>query len=438
MNKKIFLSVLLLVLAFMMKAQQPWTLQQCIDYAMEHNTGILQSQLQQQNADYQLKMSQNAWLPSVNASASEGLGFGQSPSYTGVYVSDNSSSASVGVSVSMPLFQGLNLYNTNKANELNLQASTQDLEAAKRDLHLAIMAYYMEVVYCKELLGVAEKQLELSESQHQRTQELFEVGRLPESNVYESAAQVATDRASLTEAQNNLMLRLLDITQALELDDVEGFDVVDPEVFMTDDEMPLVSPQATIQYALNHQPEMQAAQLRLQQAHYDLKAAKSAWYPSLSFYGGYSNGIYHYFTNNSANIPFSQQLQTNGRTQLGLSLNIPIFNSMQTKYRVKMTELGIENQQLNIENTSKKLKKEIQQAYYSAVAAKQKYVAADNSLKSSQLAYEYAQAGFEAGKTTLMELNESKNRLYKAESSLLQAKYEYLYRCKVMAFYNED
>lgn len=436
--KKSILIIVLLAVAFTMRAQQPWTLQQCIDYAMEHNVGILQSRLQQQNADYQLKMSQNAWLPSVNASASEGLGFGQSPSYTGVYVSDNSSSASVGVSVSMPLFQGLNLYNTNKANELNLQASTQDLEAAKRDLRLAIMAYYMEVVYCKELLGVAEKQLELSESQHQRTQELFEVGRLPESNVYESAAQVATDRASLTEAQNNLMLRLLDITQALELDDVEGFDVVDPEVFMTDDEMPLVSPQATIQHALNHQPEMQAAQLRLQKAHYDLKAAKSAWYPSLSFYGGYSNGIYHYFTDGYANTPIQQQLQTNGRTQLGLSLNIPIFNGMQTKYRVKMTELGIENQQVNIENTSKKLKKEIQQAYYSAVAAKQKYVAADNSLKSSQLAYEYAQAGFEAGKTTLMELNESKNRLYKAVSSLLQAKYEYLYRCKVMAFYNED
>lgn len=435
--KRIIIISALLVMAFTVKAQQPWTLQQCIDYAMEHNVNILQSQLQQQNADYQLKMSQNAWLPSVNASASEGFGFGQSPSYTGVYVSDNSSSASVGLSVSVPLFQGLNLYNTNKANQLNLQATTQDLEAAKRELRLAIMAYYMEVIYCKELKGVAEKQLELSQSQHQRTQELFEVGRLPESNVYESAAQVASDKASLTEAQNNLMLRLLDLAQALEIDNTEDFDVVAPESFISD-ELPLTSPQNTIQHALNHQPEILAAQLRLQQAHYDLKAAKSAWYPSLSFYGGYSNGYYHYFTNDNANIPFSQQLKTNGRTQLGLSLNIPIFNSMQTKYRVKMTELGIENQQLNIENTSKQLKKEIQQAYYNAVAAKEKYVAAENSLKSSQLAYEYAQAGFEAGKTTLMELNESKNRLYKAESSLLQAKYEYLYRCKVMAFYNED
>ncbi|MBO7083910.1 MAG: TolC family protein [Bacteroidales bacterium] len=436
MKKLLIFSILAFSFA-KVSAQQVWTLQQCIDYAMEHNTGILQSQLQQQNADYQLKMSQNAWLPTVSANASEGLGFGQSPSYTGVYVSDNSSSASVGLNVSMPLFQGLNIYNNTKADQLNLLATTQDLEAAKRDLSLTIMAYYMDVVYCKELKGVAERQLELSENQHQRTQELFEVGKVPESNVYESAAQVASDRASLTEAENNLMLRLLDLTQAMEIDNIEDFDVVAPDRFMTEDELPLASAQTTIQHALSHQPEMLSAQYKLEQAQYELKAAKSAWYPSLSLYGGYSNGYYHYFTDGSTNVPFSEQIKTNGRTQVGVSLNIPIFNGMQTKYRVKMTELGIDNQQLNIENTSKKLKKEIQQAYYNAVAAKQKYVAAENSLTSSQLAYEYSQAGYEAGKSTLMELNESKNRLYKAESSLLQAKYEYLYRCKVMAFYNE-
>jgi outer membrane protein len=437
MKKTIFI-LFFLAFGYASHAQQVWTLQQCIDYAMEHNTGILQSRLQQQNADYQLKMSQNAWLPTVSANASEGLGFGQSPSYTGVYVSDNSSSASVGLNVSMPLFQGLNIYNNTKADQKNLQATEQDLEAAKRDLSLAIMAYYMDVIYCKELKGVAERQLELSENQHQRTQELFEVGKVPESNVYESAAQVASDRASLTEAENNLMLRLLDLTQAMEIDNIEDFDVVAPDRFMTEDELPLVSAQTTIQHALNHQPEMLSAQYKLEQAQYELKAAKSAWYPSLSLYGGYSNGYYHYFTDGSTNVPFSQQIKTNGRTQVGVSLNIPIFNGMQTKYRVKMTELGIDNQQLNIENTCKKLKKEIQQAYYNALAAKQKYVAAENSLRSSQLAYEYAQAGYEAGKSTLMELNESKNRLYKAESSLLQAKYEYLYRCKVMAFYNEN
>lgn len=435
--KKLLILIVLAVGVLKVNAQRVWTLQQCIDYAMEHNTGILQGQLQQQNADYQLKMSQNAWLPTVSASASEGLGFGQSPSYTGVYVSDNSSSASVGLNVSMPLFQGLNIYNTNKANQLNLLASAQDLETAKRDLRLAIMAYYMEVVYCKEQKNVAERQLELSETQHQRTQDLFEVGRVPESNVYESAAQVASDQAALTEAENNLMLRLLDLTQVMEIENFEDFDVVAPETFENAKEPLLASAQTTIQHALTHQPEMQAAQFRLEQAQYELKAVKSAWYPSLGLYGGYSNGYYHYFSNNSTNVPFSQQLKMNGRTQVGVSLNIPIFNGMQTKYRVKMTELDINNQQLNIENTGKKLKKEIQQAYYNAVAAKQKYIAADNSLKSSQLAYDYSLAGYEAGKSTLMELNESKNRLYKAESSLLQAKYEYLYRCRVMEFYND-
>ena len=435
--KKLLILIVLAVGVLKVNAQRVWTLQQCIDYAMEHNTGILQGQLQQQNADYQLKMSQNAWLPTVSASASEGLGFGQSPSYTGVYVSDNSSSASVGLNVSMPLFQGLNIYNTNKANQLNLLASAQDLETAKRDLRLAIMAYYMEVVYCKEQKNVAERQLELSETQHQRTQDLFEVGRVPESNVYESAAQVASDQAALTEAENNLMLRLLDLTQVMEIENFEDFDVVAPETFENAKEPLLASAQTTIQHALTHQPEMQAAQFRLEQAQYELKAVKSAWYPSLGLYGGYSNGYYHYFSNNSTNVPFSQQLKMNGRTQVGVSLNIPIFNGMQTKYRVKMTELDINNQQLNIENTGKKLKKEIQQAYYNAVAAKQNYIAADNSLKSSQLAYDYSLAGYEAGKSTLMELNESKNRLYKAESSLLQAKYEYLYRCRVMEFYND-
>lgn len=432
MKKHIVLLALSICLAVTAKAQQVWTLQQCIDYAMEHNVEVLQSQLQQQDADYQLRMSQNAWLPRVSASASEGLGFGQSPSYTGVYISDNSSSASVGLNVSMPLFEGLNLYNTVKSNELNLQAAAKDVESMKRDLHLSILAYYMNVIYCKELKEVAGRQLELSQTQHERTQELYAVGKLPESNVYESAAQVASDRASLTEANNNLMISILELTQAMDIEDMEGFDVVSPEDFSAM-QRPLSSDLITvIDQTIERQPEMQAAQLRLEKSYYDLKATKSAWYPSLSFYGGYSNGYYYYFSHESQNMPLGQQLQRNGRTQLGVSLNIPIFNGMQTKYRVKMTELGIDNQRLSIANTEKKLKKEVRQAYYNALAAQEKYVAADNTLKSSQLAYEYAQAGFEAGRTTLMELNENKTRLFKAESSMLQAKYEYLYRCQAL------
>ena len=436
--KRTLLLVATVVLAFSASAQQVWTMQQCIDYALEHNIGIQQSQLSRQNADYQYEMTKDSWLPSINASAGEYLGFGQSPSYTGVYVPDNSSSTSVGLDVSLPLFQGLSIYNSTKSSYLNLQACTQDLEAAKRDLRLTIMAYYMQVVYCKELKGVAEQQLELSQNQYEMTRQLYEVGRKAEADVYESKAQVAANQSSLTEADNNLMLSLLDLTQAMEIESIENFDVISPDEFLDLIDYQLPSPQTTIENALNQQPIMQAAQLRLQQSLYDLKVAKSAWYPSLSFFGGYSNGYYNYFTKGYDNIPLPDQIKMNSRAQLGFSLNIPIFNRMQTRYRVKMAEVNIENHTLEIENKSKALKKEIQQAYYNALAAEQKYNSADNALKSSQLAFDYAQAGFEAGKTTQMELNESRTRLYQAESTQLQAKYEYLYRCKVMEFYNEQ
>ena len=436
--KRTLLLVATVALAFSASAQQVWTMQQCIDYALEHNIGIQQSQLSRQNADYQYEMTKDSWLPSINASAGEYLGFGQSPSYTGVYVPDNSSSTSVGLDVSLPLFQGLSIYNSTKSSYLNLETCTQDLEAAKRDLRLTIMAYYMQVVYCKELKGVAEQQLELSQNQYEMTRQLYEVGRKAEADVYESKAQVAANQSSLTEADNNLMLSLLDLTQAMEIESIENFDVVSPDEFLDLIDYQLPSPQTTIENALNQQPIMQAAQLRLQQSLYDLKVAKSAWYPSLSFFGGYSNGYYNYFTKGYDNIPLPDQIKMNSRAQLGFSLNIPIFNRMQTRYRVKMAEVNIENHTLEIENKSKALKKEIQQAYYNALAAEQKYNSADNALKSSQMAFDYAEAGFEAGKTTQMELNESRTRLYQAESALLQAKYEYLYRCKVMEFYNEQ
>ena len=233
--KKLILIISIITLSFASQAQKVWTLDECVDYAIEHNVTILQSVLSQNNAEFQYKMSKNAWLPTVSADASQSFGFGQSPSANGVYVSDNSASTSLGISVGMPLFNGLSLYHQTKANSLNLDASKKDLEAAKYDLKLLIMSYYMQVVYNKELKSVAEKQLALTEEQHAKTQQLFELGKVAESNVYESAAQVATAKSSLVQADNALMLSILDIVQALELDDIDNFDVVSPESFTSID-----------------------------------------------------------------------------------------------------------------------------------------------------------------------------------------------------------
>ena len=433
--KRTLLITLLVATAFTIQAQKVWTLDECINYAIEHNLDLQKTQLARQQAEYQYKASKNAWLPTLSANAGEYLGFGQSPSYTGVYVSDNSSSTSFGASLSLPLFQGLNLYNTAKADALNLQATEMDQKAAQLNLKLNVMAFYMQVLYGKEQVEIARRQVELSAEQLQKTQQLFENGRIAEADVYESKAQLATDQANLTQMETDLALSLLTLTQVLEIEEFEGFEVSSPETFFADQTLELDTPQTTIAQALLKQPAMEAARLRLQKSHYDLKASKSAWYPSLDFYGGYSNGLYHYFGDNYPNTPVDEQLKRNSRAQLGVSLNIPIFNGMKTKYRVKMTELSIADQQLSLENTEKTLRKEIQQAYGNAKAAKQKMEAMANSLEASRVAYDYAKAGYDMGKKTLLELNESKIRYHKAESDLLQARYEYLYRCKIIEYY---
>ena len=433
--KRTLLIMLLVASVFSAQAQKVWTLDECINYALEHNLDLQKIQLARQQAEYQWKMSKNAWLPTLSANAGEYFGFGQSPSYTGVYVSDNSSSASFGANLSMPLFQGLNLYNTAKADALNLQAAEMDQEAARINLMLNVMGFYMQVLYGKEQVEIARRQMELSAEQLEKTQQLFENGRVAEADVYESRAQLAADQANLTQAETDLALSLLTLTQALEIEDGEGFEISTPEAFFASQNQELDAPQATIAQALLNQPSMEAARLRLQKSHYDLKASKSAWYPSLDFYVGYSNGLYHYFGDNYPNTPADEQLKRNSRAQLGFSLNIPIFNGMKTKYRVKMTELSIADQQLDLENTEKTLRKEIRQAYGNAKAAQQKMEAMENSLEASRVAYDYAKAGFDMGKKTLLELNESKTRFHKAESDLLQARYEYLYRCKIIELY---
>ena len=435
--KKLILIISIITLSFASPAQKVWTLDECVDYAIEHNVTILQSVLSQNNAEFQYKMSKNAWLPTVSADASQSFGFGQSPSANGVYVSDNSASTSLGISVGMPLFNGLSLYHQTKSSSLNLDASKKDLEAAKYDLKLLIMSYYMQVVYNKELKSVAEKQLALTEEQHAKTQQLFELGKVAESNVYESAAQVATAKSSLVQADNALMLSILDIVQALELDNIDNFDVVSPESFTSMDAQTLPSQETTYRFALNHHPRMEAANIRLEKAYLDVKATKSAWYPSLSLFAGYSTGYYNYFTSGYYNPPFSDQLSNNGRTSFGLRLSVPIFNAMQTKYNVEMSKLSIQNQELAINTAQKELKKDIQQAFYNAVAAEQKYKAAEETYNAAAVAYRLSNESFAAGKTTLLELNESKNRLFKSESEMLQAKYEYLYRVEVLKYYNQ-
>ncbi len=426
---------IMLAIAFGLHAQKTWTLQQCIDYAMKNNLSIKQSMLNQKTAENQYKMAKYSWLPSLSAGMGQSFGFGQSPSYNGVYVNNSSSSTSVNASLGIPLFAGLRIYNQTKASNLNLMATALDLEKVKNDISLNIAALYMQIVYNKELKKIAEQQLELAVQQLNKSKELATVGKIAESEVYESSAQVAIYQVTLVESNNTLLLSILDLVQMLELSDIQNFDVVSPTQFENDEITILSSANNIYDYAIKNQPEIEAARLRLQQSKYDLNVNKSEYIPSLSFGANYGNGYYYYY-NSSENESFNNQIKQNGRTSLGVSLSIPIFDRMSTYYNVRNAQLSIQGQEIALDNAAKKLQKEIQQAYYNAITAQQKYEASENSYKASKIAYEYAEAKFDSGKATVFELNENRVRLFKSDSERVQAKYEYLYSCRVLNFYN--
>ena len=338
----------------------------------------------------------------------------------------------------MPIFDGLRTPNDIKAKKLNLQAATESLNKAREDLAVNIASYFLQVLYNRELEQVARLQVDFSAKQVEQTKALVDAGRQPLSELYNIKAQLAQDEVSLTEASNNVRLALLDLAQALELERLEAqFDVDAPEIndpierYMSS----ILPPDDIYNRALAIKPQIREQELLLQSQQKQLRVAQAAYYPQLSFGASYSNGYYHYYTGDVESLPFSDQLNQNGRKTLGFTLTIPLFNRFQTRNAVRSARIAILNQQLQMDDTKKTLYKEIQQAYYNATAAQKKYQSAGKSVLAAREAFVYAENKYAAGKSTVYELNESKTQYAKSLAEEVQAKYEYVFRVKILEFY---
>ena len=415
-----------------------WTLENCIRYAQEHNITLKQREQDEQQRAVELHTSRYSWLPDLNANLSQSFDFGRSPSRTGVITDQNSANTSVSISLSMPIFDGLRTPNDIKAKKLNLQAATESLNKAREDLAVNIASYFLQVLYNRELEQVARLQVDFSAKQVEQTKALVDAGRQPLSELYNIKAQLAQDEVSLTEASNNVRLALLDLAQALELERLEAqFDVSAPEIndpierYMSS----ILPPDDIYNRALAIKPQIREQELLLQSQQKQLRVAQAAYYPQLSFGASYSNGYYHYYTGDVESLPFSDQLNQNGRKTLGFTLTIPLFNRFQTRNAVRSARIAILNQQLQMDDTKKTLYKEIQQAYYNATAAQKKYQSAGKSVLAAREAFEYAENKYAAGKSTVYELNESKTQYAKSLAEEVQAKYEYVFRVKILEFY---
>ena len=441
--KRIILYLPALLICWSVQAQSPakkWTLEECITYAIEHNIDLKQKEQDQESRKVDLSTSKNSWLPNLNANLGQNFDFGRSPSKTGVIVDQNSANSSFYLQTSMPIFDGFKIPNDIKARKLDLLAATENLNKAKEDLAINVASFFVEALYNKELLTVAELQAALSTEQVTRTESLVNAGKVPLSQLYDIKAQQAKDEASLTEAKNNVNLSLLNLAQMLELERTgQSLDISVPEIedaiekYMTS----ILPPDVVYNNAVAVKPQIKEQEYLLESQKKMLKVAQAGYFPKLDFSASYSNGYYHYSGGTDiVNSSFSDQLNQNGRKTIGFSLSIPLFNRFQTRNNVRSSRIAILNRELMMENSKKVLYKEIQQAYFNATAAQEKYKATGKSVLASKEAFGYAENKYNAGKSTVYEYSESKTKYSQSLSEQIQAKYNYIFRAKILDFYN--
>ncbi|MDR1810666.1 MAG: TolC family protein [Prevotella sp.] len=426
----------LLFVGISAQSQKEWTLRQCIDHAVENNISIKQQALNVENAEIDLSTSKNSRLPSLGAGLSQSFSFGRSSMGNNVIESVNSSNTSFSISSSMPLFTGFRIPNETRKNELNLQAAIETLKKAKDDIALQVASAYLETLFKKELLKVYQEQAELSRIQVERTKTLVEAGKAPESQLFDIEAQLAKDELNITNAANDLSMSLLNLSQALNIRDAASFDVAEPVLGdVIEKNLSSILPVEQIyQASIAIKPQVKEQEYLLESSKKNLKIAESGHWPTLDLSMGYSTSFQHVF-NIGNNQPFSTQIRDRGSEYIGLSLNIPIFNRFETRNRVRAARLNIQNYELSLDNAKLTLYKEIQQAYQSAVSAQARYNSTEKACASAAEAFKYAEERYNVGKSTVFEYTEARTKLLSSKSEQVQAKYDFLFRAKILDFY---
>jgi len=431
------ISILLLVISGSIYAQKQWTLEECINHALEHNIRIKQSVLEVESGEINLLESKLNMLPSLNAGASHSFGWGRSVDMaTYQYVDQQTQQSYFNMSSEFTLFSGMQKHNTMKQRRADYMTSKYNADKMRNDISLTVAGYYLQILFSQELLNNARNQLDVTQQQIARTQRLVEAGTLPRGSLLEIQAQGASEEVNLVNAENQLNLAYLDLLQLLELPASTEFDIDVPELSVK--ESPQLLPVQTIyNTALDVMPEIKSAEYNVLSSEHALADAKGARLPSLGT--NYSDQIR--LSNNPLDPAFNEiktfndQWKDNRSTTLSIRLNIPIFNGYQISSYVNRSKLGLMNADYNLELSRNNLRKDVETAYADAVAAYAAFNARQKSLNSLQEAFKYTEERFNVGMVNAIDYNVGKNQLSRAESDLLSGKYDYIFKLKVLDFY---
>ncbi len=446
--------------------EKAWTLEDCINYALDNNINVQKQVLMVENQKAQLLQSYLIMLPDLNGGATHGYNWGQTiDRYTNQFATTRVQSNNFYLGTQLNLFQGLRQINELNQTKLNYAAIQYDLDKMMDDISLTVAAYYLDILFNQELLAVAKAQYEITQQQVNRMEKMVEAGTLARGDLLNIEAQLATEELQIVEAENRLIISFLSLQQLIDLPYSKDFRIDVPELKPIEAPQVVLTPGDVYQTALLQRPEIKSAELRVESARKGVSIARGYLSPTLSFSGTWATGysgaategfdpeIVYYenagFTANTLEpvtlvsqqftrseiIPWGEQWTDNQNRSLQLSLQIPIFNGWQVRTAISQAKIMHEQADLDLRQAKLDLDKNIQQAYADAVAALKNFTASQKKVFAQKEAFKYSEQKLDVGMVTAVEYNEVKKNLTAAESDLLQAKYRFIYTTTVLDFY---
>lgn len=430
MKKTLSIFIIFCLISLSLNARN-WSLDSCISYAINHNLTVKAHEINLMSGELEITEAKDRFLPNVNAGAQQSFSFGRGLTAENTYANRNTSQFGWNAQLSLPLFQGLRNVRNLEYSKAHFRQLLAQLEAAKDDITLSVIAQYLQVLYYEELYKVANQQVELSELELNRRKELLYAGKIPEVDILQAESQLAQDELNSVTALNNKDLALLDLAQLLELELDPDFNVQPIDESSSLDY--LLSPEDVYNAALIENHSIQASRLNVEVADKSIKLAMSGYLPTLSFAAGI--GSSYYKTSGFINEGFGNQMKHNLSQSLGFSLNIPIFDGFSTRNSVKRAKVQQISAELQLREAELQLFKNIEQAYKQALASIKRREAALVAQNSSEKALEAVREKYNYGKANATEFEQAKTNYLQAVSEALQAKYESILRKKILLFY---
>ena len=470
MKKRFFLSLITIVVASVAVQGQTkkWTLEECVQYAIQNNISIKQVELDSQTALIDKRGAFGNFLPSLNASASHSWNIGLNQDITtGLLQNQTTQFTSAGANVGIDIYRGLqNQNNLRKAN-LSIMASKYQLVKMQEDVALNVANAFLQVLFNKENLKVQKVQLAINEKQYNRSNELVNAGSIPRGDLLDVKATVALNNQNVIVAENALLISKLSLAQLLQLKDFENFDVVDDTAVNDENNILVQSPSVIYQKALENKIELKIAQTNLEISQKNVEIAKGAFQPTLQgFYSfnsrvAYSDrvaGVVPNTTNPTSVVgfvegtnqnvltpnftrvlggpaPFFDQFSNNKGQSFGIQLSVPIFNGFSVRNNVDRSKVILEKSKIALEQQNLDLQRNVFTAFADANGALNTYKSSVVALEARQGAYNYAKEKYDVGLMNSFDFNQSQTLLTNAQSEVIRTKYDYIFKIKILEFY---